>query len=157
MTANPKPPVRVKARKPLKRTAKPRAKKNTCTIRACNRLPTAGVLCLTHAKARADELWGALVRKGRCDLASIPIRCAGPIQACHGISRGYLGTRWDLNNGFSGCAAHNLYAELRPLEWDEFLRRHWGDKYEEKRLRALNFGKGQKVDYAAVIAGLKGA
>lgn len=111
---------------------------------------------MTHARRKADELWGALVRKGRCELQDLG-PCGGPIQACHGLSRGYLGTRYLLDNGFSGCAGHNFFAEVKPLEWDEYLRRRWGiPKYEEMRTRALNFGKkGERMDYEQVIADLR--
>ena len=114
-------------------------------------------MCLTHAKRKADELWGRAVRKGVCELADIGTRCAGPIQACHGFSRGYMGTRYLLENGFSGCASHNFFAEIKPLEWDTYLRKLWGEKYGRLRDLALNFGKrGERTDYAAIIAGLRG-
>lgn len=161
MIADPKPEPRApKARRPIKRTAikrkttKPR-RKTTCTTLRCNRIPTAGTLCLTHAKRKADALWGALIRKDRCELADIG-QCGGPIQACHLFSRGYLGTRYLLANGLSGCAGHNFYAEIHPLEWDEYIRRRLGEtEYGRLRALALNFGKsGEKVNYQAVIADL---
>lgn len=113
-------------------------------------------MCLTHAKRKADDLWGQLVRKDRCELADLGTRCAGVIQACHGFSRGYMGTRYLLENGFSGCAGHNFYAEIKPLEWDSYLRRKWGEtEYTRLRELALGFGrKGENVNYTAVIADL---
>lgn len=159
MPPHPKPAPRPqKAREPIaRRRATPRKVKTSCTSRGCRRFPSAGTLCLTHAKRKADILWGARIRKDRCELSDIG-PCGGVIQACHGFSRGYLGTRWLLENGFSGCAGHNFYAEVKPLEWDQYLRKTWGTaKYERLRDLALNFGKsGQKVDYTAVIATLSG-
>ena len=125
----------------------------TCTVQRCHRSPTAGTKCLTHAKKAADAAWAAKVRKDVCELRDILIRCSGPIQACHGFSRGYLGTRYLIENGFSGCAAHNLFAELKPLEWDNWLRAKWGaEKYEALRNIALGF-KGL-VDYEAIVKAL---
>jgi hypothetical protein len=126
----------------------------------CKRYPSAGLRCLTHAKQKADQLWGQLVRTDECAVARLAREyglkspaCNGPIQACHGFSRGYMGTRYLLENGFSGCASHNLWAELKPLEWDEFLRAVWGAEYQRLRTIALDFGKdGANVDYEATIA-----
>lgn len=158
MIADPKPAPRApKARKPIARKrSKPRTMKIPCTTRGCKRVPSAGLMCLTHAKRKADELWGRAVRTGRCELLDFPHRCGGVIQACHGFSRGYMGTRYLLENGFSGCAAMNFIAEVRPLEWDEYLRDRWGDeKYERLRALALGFGKkGEHTDYTAIIADL---
>ena len=159
MIANPKPAPRApKARKPIARRTKPRTVKTSCITRGCKRAPTAGTLCLTHAKQKADALWGAVVRQDHCELANVGTRCAGPIQACHGFSRGYMGTRYLLENGFSGCASHNFYAEIHPLEWDQYLRKQWGEeKYARLRDLALNFGRnGGHTDYAEVIARLTG-
>lgn len=171
MNPQPKPaPRALRTPKPLKRTtlarksARPRHRKTTCTSRGCNRVPTAGQMCLTHAKKKADAAWGERVRTDRCVVAELAAQhdiasptCAGPIQACHGFSRGYMGTRYLLDNGFSGCAAHNLWAELKPLEYDEFLRAVWGqEKYGRLRDLALNFGKsGGHIDYEEVIAALR--
>ena len=160
MIADPKPAPRApKPRKPIARKrATPRRVKTSCTTRSCKRAPTAGVMCLTHAKRKADELWGQVIRTGQCDLWSFVHQCGGVIQACHGFSRGYMGTRYLLENGFSGCAAANFLAEVKPLEWDTYLRARWGEeKYERLRAIALNFGKkGEHVDYQAVIADLSG-
>lgn len=159
MIANPKPAPRApKARHPIARKrTKPRTVKTSCMTRACKRAPTAGTLCLTHAKRKADELWGKAIRKDHCELADIG-PCGGVIQACHLFSRGYMGTRYLLENGLSGCAGHNFYAEIKPLEWDEYIRRRLGEK-EYGRLRdlALNFGRnGGHTDYTAIIADLSG-
>lgn len=115
-------------------------------------------MCLTHAKAKADRLWGELVRNGRCELTDLGTACGGVIQACHLFSRGYLGTRWLLENGVSGCAGHNYFAEIKPLEWDEYVRRRLGEsEYGRLRSLALNFGKkGENVNYGEVIAELSG-
>ncbi len=69
-----------------------------------------------------------------------------------------MGTRYALENGFSGCASHNLWAELKPLEWDEWLRQRWGaETYQRLRDLALNFGKkGERIDYEEVIKALGG-
>ena len=160
MNPHPKPaPRATKPRKPIPRKrAAPRTVKTSCTTRGCKRAPTAGVLCLTHAKRKADDLWGKRIRKEQCELSDLGTRCAGVIQACHGFSRGYMGTRYSLENGFSGCAGHNFFAEIKPLEWDTYLRKRWGEaKYERLRDLALNFGKrGDRTDYAEIIRELSG-
>lgn len=135
----------------------PRRVKASCNVRGCKRPPTSAGMCTTHAKRKADELWGGLIRTGKCEVQDFPHQCGGPNQACHGFSRGYLGTRYLLENGFSGCAAANFLAEVKPLEWDSYLRSRWGPRqYEKLRALALNFGKqGEHLDYGAVINGLR--
>lgn len=83
----------------------------------------------------ADRLWGQIVRSvGRCEICGTDQR----LQAAHGFSRRYRNTRWLTINGFCLCASHHVYYTHRPLEWDAYLRRVWGDQpYNELRLRAL--------------------
>jgi hypothetical protein len=164
MNPQPKPKPRApKARKPIARKrATPRRVKHECTTRGCKRAPTAGVMCLTHAKAKADELWSASVRTGQCELSEWHSRfqaCGGPIQGCHGVSRGHMGTRYLLENGFSGCSGINKWAKDHGAEWDRALRLQlWGEeKYNRLWALADNFKRDQGfTDYAEIIARLTG-
>jgi hypothetical protein len=83
----------------------------------------------------ADRLWSLAVRKkGRCELEGCAGR--GVLQAAHGFSRRYRGTRWLLINGFALCAGCHVSMTHDPLRWDDHLRVAWGPLvYEElKRL-----------------------
>lgn len=162
---HPKPSPRPKRqpkrlqRKSVRRVAKKaaRIRKKTdrhCATRGCMGMRYPGLgLCRKHATARADELWGRVIRKGRCEIDHARyLRCGGRIEACHGFSRGYRAIRWSLMNGWSGCQAVNYWAETHPLQWDEWLRQQWGDNYEHIRQLALN---GREPDLAEVIADLE--
>lgn len=82
----------------------------------------------------ADALWAQIVKRaGVCDFSAqglfsgyYPHSCFGSLQAMHGISRRYYGTRWLPINGFSGCQKTHLYYSMRPQEWDRFLVESWG-------------------------------
>ena len=70
-----------------------------------------------------------------------------------------MGTRYLLENGFSGCAAINKWAHDHGAQWDRALRLElWGEeKYDRLWGIANGFGKkGERIDYAAVIADLSG-
>lgn len=135
----PKPTKRVKAkRKGSKTPARRKARK--ATAKAC------------------DRLWGEIVRAkngGRCWLIGhVPNHvCKGPIQAAHGFSRRYRGTRWDLRNGFPLCAGGHLKYTYDPLMWDYWLRTWWGPlTYADLRAQAL---ATTKPNHAEVLAELR--
>lgn len=134
----PKSTKPVKARKPIKRTTRPRKVRKTS-------LAKLGRAC--------DKLWSQIVRRsGKCEVSgkSAP---EVVLQAAHGFSRRYLATRWNLLNGFCLSAAAHVYYTHRPLEWDEYLHTAWGDSvYEELREIAL---RGLKPDIEATHAALK--
>jgi hypothetical protein len=99
----------------------------------------------------ADKLWSLAVRAaGACFVCGSNER----LQAAHGFSRRYLGTRWDLRNGWCLCAKDHVYFTHRPLEWDDWLRNELGSLYEPLRQQALTGGAPK--DYEPVIAYLKG-
>lgn len=92
-------------------------------------------------EARLDRAWAAKVREaGRC--AACP--STGPLDAAHGIRRGYLATRRDSRNGFPLCrGCHRFYTE-HPDLWDRWLIVTWGlELYDELWALAR---KGPKED-----------
>jgi len=117
-------------RKPISRT---RAKKRTwktprCLSRGCHQPQGPLSRCPKHRHKHLDDLWGARVRSGRCDIDHARwFRCGGAIQANHGFDRIDKGTRWDVANGISGCAAANAYFHIHKRLWYDLLRERWGD------------------------------
>jgi hypothetical protein len=100
-------------------------------------------------KKLADKLWSLIVRAaGKCRICGKESQ----LQAAHGFSRRYAGTRWDLRNGWALCAGHHVFYTHRPLEWDSWLRAELGDLYEPMRAQALT---QTTPDYDAIISGLK--
>lgn len=99
---------------------------------------------------QADALWGQLIRApGRC------IECGSTsnVQAAHCIGRAYRKVRHDPRNGVPLCAHHHVFWTHRPLEWDDWLRAHWGQElYDEMRDLALN---GPRVDLKKTIENLR--
>lgn len=105
---------------------------------------------------RCDIAWSAAVRaSGPCRLIGRPGHaCGGPIQAAHGFSRRYRGTRWDLRNGFPLCAGGHVKYTYDPLAWDQLLREWWGvELYEEMRAKAQ---APSRPDFAAILGSLEG-
>ena len=137
----------IRRRKPIARTSvnkgkrtSARRKKRKASMRDC------------------DRLWSQLVRTkndGRCYLIGRVEghTCNGPIQAAHGFSRRYRGTRWNLLNGWPMCSAGHLRLTYDPIGWDMLITAWWGEElYQEMRAKAL---APTKVDYAEVLAYLK--
>lgn len=103
-------------------------------------------------RKKADTLFSKQVRAaGRCHLCPKTEH----LQCAHGFSRRYLATRWDERNAFCLCRGCHLKFTVRPIEWDDFLRKEWGPHlYEE--LRAL--ARSSFIpDYEAIIQELKEA
>ena len=143
MIANPKV-KRTKKLPPWKR--KPDA---YCTAPRCHRPRRAIMRCATHAVRELDSLWARLVRaKGRCELCG---KVEG-LQAAHGFSRRYGGTRWVPLNGFCLCNGCHIRYTHDALGWDVILRERWGESvYEELRRLALKAGR---PDYEKTYADL---
>jgi hypothetical protein len=78
----------------------------------------------TQQLRKADALFSKVIRsKGGC--ANCPT--VENLQCAHGFSRRYRSVRWDERNAFALCRGCHVYFTHRPLEWDEWLRRVWGD------------------------------
>jgi hypothetical protein len=107
--------------------------------------------CATHAVRELDSLWARLVRaRGVCEAEGCG-KIDG-LQAAHGFSRRYVGTRWVLLNGFCLCNGCHVYYTHEPLGWDDFLRIRWGELvYEELRRLAL---LGGRPDYELTYSDL---
>lgn len=161
MIADPKPTRR--------RTKKfPPWKRNPdryCTEGRCHRLRRALMRCATHAVRELDSLWSRLVRaKGRCEArgwitderaynGDLGVKCGGMIQAAHGFSRTYGGTRWVLLNGFALCAGHHRWFTSHSLEWTQFMIDKLGPlPYEELRHVAMAAGRPDyELTYATLV------
>lgn len=142
MTALPKPAPREREpRRPIKRTKRPRRQRKSTPAQLAR---------------EADKLWSLVVRSvsPACEAWAIqPPRCLGSIQAAHGFSRRYRNTRWLPINGFRLCAAHHTYFTWRALEWDDWLRKNWGQEvYNDLRLKAL---RAFKPDVGAALEALR--
>lgn len=97
----------------------------------------------------ADKLWSLIVRAaGKCRLCGK----AEGLQAAHGFSRRYLGTRWDLRNGWCLCAGCHKTMGYRAIEWDAFMREELGELYEPLRQQAL---ARSVPDYDAILERLR--
>ena len=100
----------------------------------------------------ADRLWSLVVRKrGACENARP--ECAGVLQAAHGFSRRYRGTRWLPINGFCLCQGCHVMFTHDPLRWEDYLQEAWGMSafYE---LRDLAQRKADP-DFPDIIAALE--
>ena len=133
-----------KPRKPIKRSTTPIKRRSRP---AAVRRTSSG-----KAKHAADIAWSKAVRaKGPCIARGIQLfdgmdvihhRC-DDLTAAHVISRRYLATRHDLDNGVPLCfSAHDFFTR-NPERWIEFISIYLGaEKYEELRTKAL---KGNKL------------
>ena len=108
----PKPTKREKISKPIRRGKRPSRVRKTP---------------LGKMRNAADKLIGDIVRaRGRCEAADVPLKreqgCTAVLQWCHGFSRRYMATRWDLRNGFCMCSGHHSYFTPRPSEWEQWMQ-----------------------------------
>ena len=99
---------------------------------------------------QADALWSKLVKLGgTCNLCGSTQR----LQAAHGWSRRYRGTRWLPINGWCLCSGCHWRFTNDPIGWDNVMRGGWGQPvYDELRALAL---KTAKPDFPEIIARLK--
>lgn len=137
MTAQPKPPrTSRKARRTIARKSRP------ARVRKTPR---------SKLKRQADALWSSIVRAaGKCRICGSGER----LQAAHGFSRRYLGTRHDLRNGWCLCSGCHKTMGYRAIEWDALMRADLGVLYEPMRQEAL---KRCVPDYEWRISQLRAA
>lgn len=115
--------------KPEKRAPRPRKRiartKRPAKVRKTPR---------SRLKRMADKLWSHIIRlAGKCRICGSTER----LQAAHGFSRRYLGTRHSLINGWCLCSGCHMSMTHNPLAWDDFLRKELGPLYEPLRAQAL--------------------
>lgn len=150
--------------KPERRGPKPRKpiKRSTTPIKRRSRPAAVRRTSSGKAKHAADIAWSKAVReKGPCiargmllesreylgdligTVVTIEHRRCDELTAAHVISRRYLATRHDLDNGVPLCfSAHDFFTR-NPERWIEFISIYLGaEKYEELRTKAL---KGNKL------------
>lgn len=132
------------ARSPLKRSSKPLP----LSSKQGTRTPARRKKRKSLSK-QADALWSKLVKlPGHCDICLMPSR----LQAAHGFSRRYRGTRWLPINGFCLCSGCHLTMTYDPIAWDDYLRTAWGlAVYADLRALAL---KKATPDFPSIIAAL---
>jgi hypothetical protein len=166
------------ARKPMKRKrAKKRQTKTArCFVRGCKRPlrvivpllmddyvseaapepPRIEGYCLTHAKREADRLCRLIVLN-RDDWTCQRCGATAGIQWCHILTRSELSIRWEPKNSLALCAGCHVYMTHRPVEWLDWIDDHFGP-YRMGTLRKLrrdSIARGDKPDYAALIADLR--
>jgi 5-methylcytosine-specific restriction endonuclease McrA len=61
-----------------------------------------------------------------CGKTDIALQCG------HFVSRQYLATRWDENNCRPQCAGCNIFGNGKPLDFEENLKKEFGDQFIEK-------------------------
>ena len=137
-------PVRVSVRRSAPVARKAEAPKRKTRIRKKRKGKRASIA------RECDRLWSLIVRsRGASEISG---KTEG-LQGAHGFSRSYKSTRWLPINGFALTQAEHVYYTYRPLEWDEYLRKSWGQlTYDELRRRAIN---NVKQDMPAVLAALQ--
>jgi len=124
----------IQRRKPIARTSRPRKRRKGKKASLAR---------------QADVLWSSIVRRrGYCE------NCGAHefLQAAHGFSRRYRGTRWLLLNGFCLCrGCHKRYTH-DPLGWTGWLQAMWGPEvYEELARRARATAKPDLADTVAKL------
>ena len=102
--------------------------------------------------AQCDRVFSKIIRaRGTCEAADGS--CKGNLQCAHGFSRSYRAIRCDERNAFCLCAHHHVFFTHRPLEWDQWLRRAWGNLgYDVMRDLAL---ANERTDWKALLPELK--
>lgn len=136
--------------KPEKRAPRPRKRieRNKQRIPRNKRPAKVRKTPRSKLKRMADKLWSLIVRAaGKCRVCGTSAR----LQAAHGFSRRYLGTRYDLRNGWCLCSGCHVFFTHRALEWDGWMRKELGEIYEPLRKQALTV---TTPDYEAIIARL---
>ena len=149
MSAPPKPAKRgPKPRRPIKLSTSPLKR---TSLHARVRRSKAG-----QEKHRKDRAWSEAIKaKGPCvalgrwmllewatdatETLFKHIRCAGPIDPGHVLSRTFPATRNDVANGVPICRAAHDWFTMRPMAWEWFCRPLLGDQ-EYDRLYALPHG-----------------
>jgi hypothetical protein len=83
----------------------------------------------------ADKLFSELVRsKGFCEAKSYKaIKCAGPLQCCHLLSRRYKKIRYDFRNAICMCSSHHVFFTHAPDEWFVWLAEIYPGRVRELR------------------------
>jgi hypothetical protein len=101
----------------------------------------------------ADDLWRQIIyakaKNGQC------ARCGRkrPLQACHNISRRYLSTRHDPDNGAPCCAGCHIVMTADHEKHLAFFVNYLGEEtYERIRLRSIG---RSKTDMDLVLMSLR--
>ncbi len=103
---------------------------------------------ISYYKKLADKLFSERVRvRGFCEKC----RRSGDVvqlQCAHIIPRANLVLRWDFNNALSLCyACHLFWAHKNPLEFTEWFRAKFPDRYEYLLVKKNLFAKWTLEEY----------
>ena len=97
-------------------------------------------------KDECDKLFSLIVRSRGCEETNI--KNPGKLNCCHIMPRGYLATRWDLENAICLTWGRHRWYTSRPLEWEEFVVSKVGlSKYDDLKRRARAGIKRSLEDY----------
>ena len=101
-----------------------------------------------------DRAFSIAVRKrdGQC------LRCGKktPVYTHHIMSRRYLGTRWDMENGVTLCVSHHRRAHGDPEEFRDWVLAWMGrERFDFLKYRALRITKYSEGDLKLLREGFK--
>lgn len=147
--------------KPARRGPKPRKpiKRSTAPLKRTSKPARVRRSSAGQAKAKADRAWSEAVKaKGPCVALGVwtgatvgfeyttlhqHVKCFGPIDPAHIMSRTFPATRHEVANGVPLCRAAHDWFTPRPLAWEAFCRQLLGDQ-EYDRLYAKAHGNADR-------------
>ena len=110
---------------------------------------------IKYDKKKADILFSLLIREaGQCFKCTNTYR----LQCAHIITRGYFGTRWDIQNAVCLCSGCHVFFTYHPIEWEDFTDEKFGVELRPLlKQRARDYTKsGRKPDYLTICEELEG-
>ena len=107
----------------------------------------------TALKKRADKLFSLLVRSiGYCQAEGrTGIKCGGPLQACHIVTRSNLRLRYTTWNCVCLCSGHHSYFHRNPLDFIEFIATYYPEKLDFVQTHRYEITKMTPESYEKVI------
>lgn len=106
---------------------------------------------------KLDTLWARLIKRrdeGTCLVCGTKPEFP---QAMHGISRGEYCVRWNLANGFTGCASCHRRFTSHPSLWFDWLEANHKAEFDKLReiVRVHHSSGLPKIDREAVLDELR--
>lgn len=103
-------------------------------------------------KDKCDLLWSKIIKNiGECEKCHSRTKA---LNSAHIMSRRYLQTRWDLENGLCLCVGCHFWAHQNPIEFTHWVEEYLGEDIIEKLRKKANYIG--KVDLEEVHIYLKG-
>lgn len=121
-------------------------------IKKVKKLKKVKKVSLKRLKHKLDILFSNWIRTtGFCQAENYHIKCGGPLQTAHIVTRANMRLRFEEKNTLCICAGHHIFFHREPILFVSFIQEKFPVKFEFVKEHQREINKWTPEDYEREI------